>query len=208
MKLILLIIFGNNQYFKNSLEKLFQNKEKYTLILFDTETVSFDISAYEQKNTVLMLDFLQVNNTLVNLIRKKNESNSQLKFIFLSVDEALNYAEVVREFGFCSHVHFHDGVSELQKAIEIVFEGGTYISTSMTMMFENQLALARKNLEQLSEREKELLDFIKEGMTSKQIGVIIHKSHRTVDDLRKKLYLKLQVKNKTELLRLLADRPF
>lgn len=128
--------------------------------------------------------------------------------IIVSADDTVNYASIVYELGFNSHINHKDGIAELIKAVKIVGDGGTYISESMTLTFEKQLAKSKENQAYLSEREKELISFIKEGLTSKQIGDIIHRSHRTVDDLRKKLYTKLEVKNKAELLKLLADKLF
>jgi DNA-binding CsgD family transcriptional regulator len=50
--------------------------------------------------------------------------------------------------------------------------------------------------------EKHLIKLILKGMTSRQIGEEIYKSHRTIEDIRARLYLKLGVNNKEELIKL------
>lgn len=53
---------------------------------------------------------------------------------------------------------------------------------------------------QLSNYEKNLIQLICKGYSSRQIGQIIHKSPRTVEGYRNNLYEKLGLKNKTELI--------
>lgn len=51
----------------------------------------------------------------------------------------------------------------------------------------------------LNKTDKEILNLILEGKTSKEIGEIICLSSRTVEDRRSKLYNYFGVQNKTEL---------
>ena len=52
----------------------------------------------------------------------------------------------------------------------------------------------------LTENEKRILRLTCNGYTSKQIGEKLFKSPRTIEDYRSKLYIKLNVKNKAQLI--------
>lgn len=52
----------------------------------------------------------------------------------------------------------------------------------------------------LNDRERILLELICEGYSSKDIGLIMFRSPRTIEDYRSKLYEKFDVKNKAELI--------
>lgn len=52
----------------------------------------------------------------------------------------------------------------------------------------------------LTEQEKKTLKLISAGLTSKEIGDILCKSPRTIEDYRARLYEKFNVKNKAQLI--------
>lgn len=52
----------------------------------------------------------------------------------------------------------------------------------------------------LSEREREVLNLLAVGMTSKEIGEYLHVSHHTIDTHRRNMIHKLEVKNSIALI--------
>jgi DNA-binding NarL/FixJ family response regulator len=63
----------------------------------------------------------------------------------------------------------------------------------------------KKNLERLSDREKEILKFISQGYTNELIGKTLQISKRTVDTHRQNLLLKLNVRKTAGLVSLAMD---
>lgn len=57
----------------------------------------------------------------------------------------------------------------------------------------------RGELEGLTPRERQVLELVAEGRTSKEIGEVLHISRRTVDVYRTHLRLKLGVRNVAEM---------
>jgi two-component system response regulator NreC len=108
--------------------------------------------------------------------------------------------------GVKSFVGKEDEPEELFKAIRIVSSGGVYMTNRSAKIVQQYLANISKFLNYvpttLNEHDKTLLKMIVEGLTSKQIGEKIAKSHRTVDDMRNQLYLKFNVKSKEQLIAL------
>jgi len=101
---------------------------------------------------------------------------------------------------------------ELRNAIRKVYEGGAYFSTdvSLTLLHEpteksSPAASSHSdsaNLNQLTEREREILRLIAEGLSNKEVGERLYISHRTVDTHRSNIMRKLDVHNLASLIRL------
>jgi DNA-binding CsgD family transcriptional regulator len=67
-----------------------------------------------------------------------------------------------------------------------------------------QYDLLRQNVEKvasLTNREKEILALVAEGMTSEEIAKAIHLSRHTVNTHRKNIYRKLSIQNSADLLK-------
>ena len=60
----------------------------------------------------------------------------------------------------------------------------------------------------LTPREREVVVFLSQGKTSKEIALVLGLSPRTIEDVRARLLKKLQVRNVTELLSRLASGDF
>jgi len=85
---------------------------------------------------------------------------------------------------------------ELENAIKQVAGGGQYFSSGVThsLMAKNNKTEIEGGIE-LTKREVEILQFIADGLTNKEIGEKLFISHRTVDTHRTNLMKKLEVKN-------------
>lgn len=108
--------------------------------------------------------------------------------------------------GVKSFVGKEDEPEELFKAIRTVSSGGVYMTNRSAEIVQRYLSNISKFLNHLPstlcDHEKILLKMIVEGLTSRQIGKKLAKSHRTVDDMRNQLYLKFNVKSKEQLIAL------
>ena len=93
---------------------------------------------------------------------------------------------------------------ELVKAIREVHAGGIYLSPKIAGVVVEGFVKAAPSSDQvptapLSDREREVLQLIAEGRSSKEIGVAFHISTRTVDTHRQRLMDKLGIHTIAEL---------
>ena len=65
----------------------------------------------------------------------------------------------------------------------------------------NELFAGEEKLPEFTERERQLVQYIYDGLSSRQIGATLHLSPFTVDKLREKLFKKCGVKSKEELIK-------
>ena len=77
-------------------------------------------------------------------------------------------------------------IAELKAAVQRVAGGEIYLSQEISNRLRNQLPLqqiahARSPVEQLTERQREILQLIAEGQTTKAIALILKLSPKTVE---------------------------
>jgi two-component system, NarL family, response regulator NreC len=124
-----------------------------------------------------------------------------LKIIALSLfDNELNIVKM-NALGVKSFIAKEDALV-LPKAINIVHEGGVFLPNEVAAKLQTYLSttVAKTLPVDFTDAELTLIRMIVQGKTSRQIGDKIYKSHRTVEDMREKLYIKLGIVTKQQLI--------
>lgn len=87
------------------------------------------------------------------------------------------------------------GLPEMEKALRVVLEGGTYLSPAVIGITRQIMLNPEQNdsLEALSAREREVLQLIAEGYSSKEIASKLDISTKTADTHRAHLMQKLNL---------------
>ena len=92
---------------------------------------------------------------------------------------------------------------QLLKAIKIVHSGGVYYPDEIGAILQQSLTYSLSGSDQiklLNDVEKIVIKSTCEGLSSTDIGKILHRSHRTIEDYRERLYKKFNVNNKEQLI--------
>jgi DNA-binding NarL/FixJ family response regulator len=89
-------------------------------------------------------------------------------------------------------------ITELKSALQRVAGGEIYLSREISARLRNklpldQMARARSPMEQLSERQREILQLIAEGKTTKEIALTLELSAKTVEYHRMQLMRRLNI---------------
>jgi|ERR1035438_8371348 DNA-binding NarL/FixJ family response regulator len=89
-------------------------------------------------------------------------------------------------------------ITELKSALQRVAGGEIYLSREISAHLRNklpldQMARARSPVEQLSERQREILQLIAEGKTTKEIALTLELSAKTVEYHRMQLMRRLNI---------------
>lgn len=111
------------------------------------------------------------------------------------------------ELGALGYVLKDDAPDELFEAVKSVSEGKQYLSRNVSSKLLNNLLFKNDGKheigqgEAISEREIEILKYICDGFTNKEIGDKLHISDRTVDSHRRNLLQKTGCKNSAELVK-------
>ncbi|MFN9783551.1 MAG: response regulator transcription factor [Sphingobacteriales bacterium] len=134
-----------------------------------------------------------------SLILKSRQTLKSL--LILEKPEDLDLAYVTR-LGIHGYLQKSGNIQELTDAMEKIVAEGGYISPRIATHLINNLQKRPEDRynELLTNREREIMKFICEGLTYKEIAERMFITPFTVNQHLKKIYLKLKVKSKGELI--------
>ncbi len=129
--------------------------------------------------------------------------NPHTAVIALSMHSDERYVRRMLVAGASAYVLKTCTAEELCHAIRVAHEGGTYltpdVAASVVEGYLNGQTPSPSAGEDLSEREREVLQLIAEGKTAKEIGRLLHVSSRTIDSHRQRIMAKLKANSVAEL---------
>lgn len=132
----------------------------------------------------------------------------EVKIIIISMHHEKGLVKKLLERGIDGYLLKNSSHQEVLEAIAKVKNGKKYFSEDVTLTLlgsdenSDKIATNFAILDELTEREVEILKLIAEGKTNKEIGDQLNISHRTVDTHRTNLMKKLEVNNVAGLIRL------
>ena len=119
----------------------------------------------------------------------------EVKLLFFTMHSELVYVQAAFEAGAAGYLLKSAGTNELLNAIQKVLAGQIYVSTDLSGQWGHLHAphqVAKALL--LSSREREVLDLIAEGRSSKEIAGVLGVSVKTVSFHRENIKRKLGVR--------------
>jgi DNA-binding NarL/FixJ family response regulator len=121
-----------------------------------------------------------------------------VRVVILSRHDNEEYFWHALKIGVCGYVLKKAAVAELRGAVERVMGGEIYLSREIANRLVKkfpvqQLARQETPLEQLTERQREILQLIAEGQTTKAIALILKLSPKTVEYHRAQLMTRLKI---------------
>jgi DNA-binding NarL/FixJ family response regulator len=135
---------------------------------------------------------------------KVKSSYPRIKILMLTMYKNKQYFYNAMSAGADGYLMKDDSDSELLVAIEKVLSGKSYISPFMAEDFADDVISMYRNekkspFQELTRREKEILQLVVKGLTSKQMAEHLRLSQRTVDHHRSNLLRKFNRKNSVEM---------
>ena len=201
MKKIKLAIAEDNEKFRNAIMRLIHLENDLQVVL----QAENGKGLLEQLKTItpdiILMDIRMPEMDGIEASIRVKELYPNIKIIaFSQYDQEANIVEM-NIHGVKSFIGKEDDPEELFKAIRIVNDGGVYMtdrSAKIVQSYLSKIVAPQKYKLKITEQEKILIKDVASGLSSKQIGQKIGKSHRTVDDMREKLYQKYGVANKEQ----------
>jgi DNA-binding NarL/FixJ family response regulator len=135
-------------------------------------------------------------------LQKVKKQYPAIKCIVLSMHEEREYIMNALKTGAEGYLLKSIEGPELEKAILAVFNGGKYFSPLITSILAD--SVARPELPEVGDitpREKEVLELVAQGKSTKQIADLLGISIRTVESHRINMLKKMKVNNTAELIR-------
>jgi len=139
--------------------------------------------------------------------RRIRKEHPKTRVLALTQYDDSEYVIPVIEAGACGFVTKMVAFSELATAIQAAYRGESYLSPSAasTLVEEYQAKVGTERekdpYQQLTDREREVLKLIAEGHTAREIADMLVVSPKTVEWYKTSLMNKLNIHNKTDLIK-------
>lgn len=115
-------------------------------------------------------------------------------------------AEALRA-GVHGFIHKSDSLEEIHNALRRVLSGELYISSPLLgPLLQTYIATSEPIADPLSSRERQVLQLVAEGHTTKEIGAILNISPKTAESHRARLMDKLHIHDTASLVRYAVKR--
>lgn len=196
MKTINIIICDDHPLISEGLQSFINNsKEMKIIATANSAKQLWEILSLHHAD-VLLLDISLPDGNGVELCAEIKSQYPNLKVLALSNHNERSY--ILRMLGnnASGYLVKSSSIVELEKAIKEVYNGNVYFDTETKKILASLAGSETLAIPPITKREKEVLQYISQGLTSAQIAEKMFIATQTVDSHRKNLMSKFSV-NKT-----------
>ena len=152
---------------------------------------------------VLLLDLLLDGRSGLELLVDLRRRNTQTHCVVLSMSAQPHMVAEALRMGVLSYVLKGSPVTELANAIEAASIGRRYLGATVAALAVQSFIQDEQNpMDILSPREMQTISMVVRGLSSTEIGKLLHLSPKTVATYRSRLMAKLGVRDVPSLVRL------
>jgi DNA-binding NarL/FixJ family response regulator len=138
----------------------------------------------------------------IEAARQIRAISPQTKILLLTVHKSEEYVSEALRVGVLGYVLKDQASREIADAIEQVSNGKVYLSPGISQAVVTALMAGEEPAWQtLTPRERQVLQLVAEGKTTKEVGVILGVSTKTADSHRTRLMRKLDIHDTAGLVR-------
>jgi two-component system response regulator NreC len=195
---IRIILADDHTIVRHGLNKLIQQQEDMEVIAQAADGHSTVELTRELSPDMVIMDIGMPDLNGIDATQLIIREFPQIKVIGLSMHSGKKFVIEMLKAGASGYLLKDCALEELTTAIKAVASGKTYLSPSITdVVVENYVRHSKKKessaFSLLSQREREVLQLMAEGKTTKQIGLKLHISPKTVEGHRLRIMEKLNM---------------
>lgn len=165
----------------------------------------------EHRPDVVVLDVTMPGKTGLDVARELRDRGSEARVLVLSMHDDPEYVLQAVRAGADGYVLKDVEPSELRAAVLAVHSGQEYFSARVTQQIgvglrqEIETEQRRSRIASLTNREREVLLLVAEGLTNREIGEKLEISPRTVETHRERVMGKLRIRSVAGLTRFVVE---
>ena len=146
----------------------------------------------------------------IDAVRQLKRSENRAKVVFLTMHPDVSFAKLAFEVGASGYVIKNSASHELIAAIHAVMRGKTYVTPEiageMIRTYESFESGQKVINHILTDRQKEILQLITEGHSTKEIAGTLYISVRTVERHKYNMMKKLKLKTTADLVKYALEK--
>ncbi|UCD34553.1 MAG: response regulator transcription factor [Nitrospiraceae bacterium] len=160
--------------------------------------------AKELHPDIVIMDISMPDMNGIEATRRILSDNPATRVIALSMHYDKQFVSEIFKAGASGYLIKDSAFDELEQAVRIVMNGKTYVNPQIASLLVESLVNhpplpSPKSFALLTDREREVLQLITEGKSTKQIAADLHVSAKTVESHRRQVMGKLNIRTVAEL---------
>lgn len=202
MSRIKIIIADDHQLFRDGLSALLSTQPDFSVMQsVGSGKELLDLLEEGLLPDIVLLDLSMPHINGFEVLNRAKKKYKKVKFVVISMHEDGLYASKCIRSGAYGYLLKNADDRELFEALRTVYRGRKYFNEQIKDLMIQNMALEGSDLKPLSNREAEVLQYVAQGKTTKEIAAILFVSTRTVETHRVNMMKKLMVQNTAELIR-------
>ena len=210
---IRLLLVDDHQVVRAGLRMLFQ-AEKDMEIVGEVDSGEEALKAVRDlQPDVVLMDVVMSGMSGIEATRRIKEANPQTAVLALTMHEDEQYFFEMLQAGAAGYVPKRAAPDDLVSAIRVVSRGNIFLYPTLAeLLVKDYLQRVEANpasaSKELTPREREVLTYIAEGHTNREIAESLVISVKTVDRHRENIMRKLNLHNRVELVKYAIEKGF
>ena len=205
MEKIKISIIEDEALVRNSLTGLMRTQADFELI-YEVETIEQYLAKAEKKVNILLLDInLKGGMSGLEGIRLLKQKLPSTEIIMLTTFDDADHIFKALCAGATAYLTKRTPFKKIVEAIYTVHRGGSYMSPTIARKVVQYFAPKQRTNASLTPRQQQIVDGICDGLSYKLIADKLLIKTETVRDHIKKIYRKLEVNSKTEIIKKRMD---
>ncbi|MCG8589047.1 MAG: response regulator transcription factor [Proteobacteria bacterium] len=200
-----IVVADDHKIVREGLIKLLETRDDFEVIGEASDGEEAVQLVLDKQPDVVIMDIWMPRLSGIDATRRLGKRGIQSKILVLSMHESRSYVEEVLRAGASGYIVKNSAYSDLLHAIDAVRSGASYLSPAITQQVVDAIArpgdASPSGVAMLTDREREVLQLIAEGLSSKEIASMLGVSLKTVDSHRSNLMEKLDIHKVSGLVR-------
>ena len=200
-----IVLADDHRIVREGIRKLLETREDFQVVGEASDGEEAVRMVLEKKPDVALMDIWMPRLSGIDATRRIGKRGLDTKVLVLSMHESRTYVEEVLRAGAAGYIVKNAASQDLLNAIDAVCSGASYLSPTITQQVVDAIArpgeAAPSGVSALTDREREVLQLIAEGLSSKEIAAMLGVSLKTVDSHRSNLMEKLDIHKVSGLVR-------
>ena len=196
-----ILLIDDHQLFNDGVKSLLSSEPNIEIIgqVFDAKSVLYEIQKTSPQLLFLDINFPDGNG--IELAKIIVKEYPQIKIIFLTMYDDYTLLKEAKKIGVQGYMLKNTSKKDLLLAVKKVMEGNTFFDESISKETEliNQEDFSKKY--SLTEREIEIVRFVREGLDSYQIADKMNLSYHTIKTHRRNIHFKIGTSSTPEMIK-------
>jgi len=199
-----ILVADDHQIVRQGLKRLLSKRGDFSIVAEASDGEEAVEMANRQRPDVVLMDISMPRLSGIDATRRiAADGNS--KVLALSMHDTQSYVEEALRAGASGYVHKNASAEDLFSAIDAVRIGESYLSPTVTQQVVDAIARPGERpssaISALTQREREVLTLIADGLSSKEIASQLGVSLKTIESHRANLMDKLDIHKVSGLVR-------